>query len=57
MKARGAWRCKVTDLHTHQTMSLNPQQLHDAVVWLERNHRFWTDRLDSLERYLTEENR
>ena len=41
----------------HQIISLNPQPLRDAAGWLERNHRFWTDRLDSLERYLTEENR
>jgi DNA-binding transcriptional ArsR family regulator len=41
----------------HQIISLNPQPLHDAAVWLERHHRFWTDRLDSLERYLTEEKR
>ena len=41
----------------HQIISLNPQPLRDAAGWLERHHRFWTDRLDSLERYLTEENR
>jgi DNA-binding transcriptional ArsR family regulator len=41
----------------HQIISLNPRPLHDAAEWLERHHRFWTDRLDSLERYLTEENR
>jgi DNA-binding transcriptional ArsR family regulator len=41
----------------HQIISLNPQPLHDAAVWLDRHHGFWTDRLDSLERYLTEEKR
>jgi DNA-binding transcriptional ArsR family regulator len=41
----------------HQIISLNPQPLRDAAAWLERHHRFWTDRLDSLERYLTEEKR
>jgi DNA-binding transcriptional ArsR family regulator len=39
----------------HQIISLNPGPLHDAAEWLERHHRFWTDRLDSLERYLSEE--
>jgi DNA-binding transcriptional ArsR family regulator len=41
----------------HHIISLNPKPLHHAAVWLERHHRFWTDRIDALERYLTEENR
>jgi len=39
----------------HQVISLNPRALHDAATWLQRHHRFWTERLDSLDRYLTEE--
>ena len=41
----------------HQVISLNPKPLQDAARWLERHHRFWTDRIDALEHYLTKENR
>lgn len=39
----------------NQVISLNPQPLRDAAGWLDRNHRFWTDRIDGLERYLGED--
>ena len=35
---------------------LNPQPLATAHRWLERYERFWTERLDILERLLKEEN-
>jgi DNA-binding transcriptional ArsR family regulator len=45
----------------HQVFSLNAPLLNDAATWLERNQRFWTERVDALEAYLaahrTEENR
>jgi len=37
----------------HQVISLNGRALADAVTWLERHHRFWTERIDSLEAYLS----
>jgi DNA-binding transcriptional ArsR family regulator len=39
----------------HQVCSLNPQPLRDAADWLDRNHRFWTDRINALDRYLSKE--
>jgi DNA-binding transcriptional ArsR family regulator len=38
-----------------QVCSLNPQPLRDAADWLDRNHRFWTDRIDALDHYLSKE--
>jgi DNA-binding transcriptional ArsR family regulator len=34
---------------------LNPQPLAAAHAWLERYERFWTDRLDALEKLLRQE--
>ncbi|HEX2499393.1 MAG TPA: metalloregulator ArsR/SmtB family transcription factor [Actinomycetes bacterium] len=39
----------------HQVCSLNPQPLRDAADWLDRHHRFWTDRIDALDNYLGKE--
>jgi len=39
----------------NQICSLNPQPLRDAADWLDRHHRFWTDRIDALDRYLSKE--
>jgi DNA-binding transcriptional ArsR family regulator len=36
---------------------LRPEALREAAGWLETYRRFWTDRLDALEHYLTEERR
>jgi DNA-binding transcriptional ArsR family regulator len=36
----------------HQVISLNGPLLNDAATWLERNHRFWTGRVDALAAYL-----
>ena len=35
---------------------LQPQPLTEIEAWLAPYRRFWTDRLDALERYLDEEN-
>jgi DNA-binding transcriptional ArsR family regulator len=35
--------------------TLQPSALQDAARWLESYRRFWTDRIDSLHRYLTRE--
>jgi DNA-binding transcriptional ArsR family regulator len=34
---------------------LEPQPLGDALEWIARYGRFWEDRLDSLERFLAEQ--
>jgi len=39
----------------HQVCSLNPNPLRDAADWLDRHYRFWTDRIDALDRYLSKE--
>ena len=41
----------------NQIYSLVPQPLSEAAQWLDRHHRFWTDRVDSLTDYLTREAR
>lgn len=38
----------------HQVCSLNPKRLRDAADWLDHHYRFWTDRIDALDRYLEE---
>src|SRR5688572_8975258 len=38
-----------------QECRLRPDPLAGAAGWLARYERFWTDRIDSLERYLTME--
>jgi len=38
----------------HQVCSLNPKPLREAADWLDRHYRFWTDRIDALDRYLEE---
>jgi DNA-binding transcriptional ArsR family regulator len=38
-----------------QVCSLTGDPLGEAARWLDRYREFWTTRLDSLERYLTEE--
>ncbi len=35
--------------------TLQPSALQDAAGWLGSYRRFWTERIDSLHRYLTEE--
>lgn len=34
-------------------LRLNPSALREAAAWVEHHRRFWEDRLDSLERFLT----
>lgn len=34
---------------------LRPEALRDAAGWLDTYRQFWTERLDALEHYLTEE--
>ncbi len=38
-----------------QECALRPDPLAGAVDWLDRYRRFWTGRIDSLERYLADE--
>jgi DNA-binding transcriptional ArsR family regulator len=38
-----------------QVCRLRPDPLAGAAGWLARYERFWIDRIDSLERYLTED--
>jgi len=35
-----------------QICSLTPGPLRDATDWLQRHQQFWTERIDSLERFL-----
>ncbi|HJU89780.1 MAG TPA: metalloregulator ArsR/SmtB family transcription factor [Gemmatimonadaceae bacterium] len=35
-------------------LRLNPTALREAAEWVERHRRFWEERLDSLERFLTD---
>jgi DNA-binding transcriptional ArsR family regulator len=39
----------------NQVCQLNAAPLRTAAAWLETYHRFWTTKLDALERYLTTE--
>jgi DNA-binding transcriptional ArsR family regulator len=39
----------------NQVYTLRPQQLSEAAQWLDRHHRFWTERLDALTDYLEDE--
>lgn len=36
----------------NQVYELHPQPLSDAAQWLDRHHRFWTERIDALTGYL-----
>lgn len=36
-------------------LSFNPEPLDEAARWIEEKRRFWSARLDALERILTEE--
>ena len=36
----------------HQVFALNPQPIREAADWLDRYHRFWTERFDGLDAYL-----
>ncbi len=38
-------------------LRLNPTALREAATWVDRHRQFWEDRLDSLERLLTEQKR
>lgn len=38
-----------------QVVTLRPDAMREAAAWLDGYRRFWTDRLESLERYLTKE--
>jgi DNA-binding transcriptional ArsR family regulator len=40
-----------------QLCTLRPAPLAGAADWLDHYRRFWTDRIDSLEQYLTSEER
>ena len=35
-----------------QICALAPGPLREATVWLQRHQQFWTERIDSLERFL-----
>jgi DNA-binding transcriptional ArsR family regulator len=35
-----------------QICSLTPGSLNDATAWLQQHQQFWTERIDSLERFL-----
>ena len=39
----------------HQVYALRPQPLSEAAQWLDRHHRFWTERVDALTDYLQRE--
>jgi DNA-binding transcriptional ArsR family regulator len=46
-------------LHTQKqgrvrSCTIVPTALADATAWIEEQHRFWNDRVDSLARYLEE---
>jgi len=36
----------------NQVYALRPQPLSEAAQWLDRHHRFWTERIDALTDYL-----
>lgn len=36
----------------NQVYTLQPQPLSEAARWLDRHHRFWTERIDALTDYL-----
>jgi DNA-binding transcriptional ArsR family regulator len=38
----------------NQVYELQPQPLSEAAQWLDRHHRFWTERIDALAQYLEE---
>jgi hypothetical protein len=38
-----------------QSQSLDPEGLQPAVAWIDRARAFWTESLDALADYLTEE--
>jgi DNA-binding transcriptional ArsR family regulator len=36
------------------TMHLQSKPMKDAAAWLDRYHKFWTERFDALEKFLTQ---
>jgi hypothetical protein len=35
-------------------MHLQSKPMKDAAAWLDRYHKFWTERFDALEKFLTQ---
>jgi DNA-binding transcriptional ArsR family regulator len=38
----------------HQVYELRPQPLSEAAQWLDRHHRFWSERIDALSGFLSQ---